>query len=77
MNLGRRDFDKNYKVMKRLVDNELTDKQKRYILMYYRDHMSIYDIADRCGVAPSTVSRTINRGKRRLDHVLKIIIGEM
>ena len=45
---------------------QTTAKQKRYLLMYYKDNMTMDEIADRCGVAKSTVSRTIARGRDRI-----------
>lgn len=35
--------------------------------MYYKDSMTIREIASSCGVNPSTVSRTIKRGRLKID----------
>lgn len=50
----------------RVMFEQTTAKQKRYLLMYYKDNMTMDEIADRCGVAKSTVSRTIARGRDRI-----------
>ena len=51
----------------RLVRTALTEnatpKQRRYIIMYYKDGMTMDEISGACGVARSTVSRTIARGR--------------
>ena len=54
------------KLMYALMDSDLTKTQKCYIMAYYRDGMKITDIAAKYGVSPSTVSRTIGRGRKRL-----------
>lgn len=43
-----------------------TTKQRMYILLYYKKRMTMEQIADECGVAKSTVSRTISRGRDRI-----------
>ncbi len=50
----------------RVMFEQTTAKQKRYLLMYYRDNMTMDEIADACCVAKSTVSRTIARGRDRI-----------
>lgn len=50
---------------------ELTDCQRRYLNYYYRDAMTMREIAERCGVNVSTVSRTLRRARERLRHVLQ------
>ncbi len=50
----------------RVMFEQTIAKQKRYLLMYYKDNMTMDEIADRCGVAKSTVSRTIARGRDRI-----------
>lgn len=53
-------------VLRQLLDDNLTNKQKCYIMLYYRDGLTMEEIAARFGVARSTVSRTIFRGRERL-----------
>ncbi len=43
-----------------------SEKQKRYLIMYYKHNMTMDEIADECGVAKSTVSRTVARGRERI-----------
>lgn len=52
--------------LRELMNDNLTKKQKCYIIMYYRDGLTMEEIAKRSGVARSTVSRTIFRGRERL-----------
>ena len=54
------------KVLRMLIDDNLTKKQKCYIILYYKEGLTVTQIAERFGVDKSTVSRTINRGRQRL-----------
>lgn len=49
-----------------LIDNNLTEKQKCYIMLYYKQGLTLEQIGELFGVNPSTVSRTIARGRQRL-----------
>lgn len=53
-------------MLREIVNSDLTKKQKCYIMMYYRDGLTVEQIAECCGVVKSTVSRTINRGRERI-----------
>ena len=49
-----------------VFENGLTKKQKCYIMLYYRDGLTMEQIAKRCGVNKSTVSRTVNAARRKV-----------
>ncbi len=53
------------------MKEELTPRQKQMVMMYYVEQRTMPDIAGELGVAVSTVSRTIARGKRRLRRCLR------
>lgn len=57
-------------LMKEAIREELTDTQRRYMVAYYGG-MTMQAIADEHGVNRSTVSRSIARGRKRLQKVLK------
>ncbi len=48
------------------IQQELTAAQRAYFMAYYREHLTMKAIGERYGVTESTVSRTIQRGRRRL-----------
>lgn len=58
------------KALRALLEKDLTKKQKCYIILYYRDGLTVKEIAEKYGVDKSTVSRTINRGRQRLTGTL-------
>lgn len=68
---SRRFIDSNSAFLKKFIENELTGKQKCYIIKYYADGKTVRAIADECGVCPSTVSRTIKRGTSKLRKALE------
>ena len=57
--------------VKCVVSDELTERQRQMVEMYYMDSKSMPEIAFELGVSPSSVSRTIMRGKGRIRKFLK------
>ncbi len=53
------------------IQAELTPRQKQVVELYYKRQMTMEMIAEQLGVNVSTVSRTIARGRRRLQHSLR------
>ena len=60
------DLSREKAALRMLMQDCLTKKQKCYILLYYRDGLTVMQIAQKFGVDKSTVSRTINRGRQRI-----------
>lgn len=58
------------RLLNALLSDSLTKKQKYYIMLYYGEGLKIPEIAKRCGVNRSTVSRTIKRGRERLKYAI-------
>lgn len=52
-------------------EEELTERQRELLRLYYDEGMNMTEIAHALGVAPSTVSRTIARAKRILYRSLR------
>ncbi len=52
-------------------EQELTPRQREFLLLYYDQRLSMQAIADQCGIHVSTVSRTLRRARERLRHVLQ------
>ena len=53
------------------IDEELTDKQREVLLLYYFEGKSTIEIAKMLGVNKSSVSRLLSRAKMRIEKVLK------
>ncbi len=54
------------------IDEDLTDRQKEMIQMYYFNDMVMEEIADKLGVTKGNVSITIKRGLNRIKRSKKI-----
>lgn len=54
------------KMLKVGIDNMLTEKQRKCVIMHYFEKKSMKQIAKELGVCPSTVTRTIQLAKKRL-----------
>jgi len=50
---------------------DITKRQREYMVLYYGQNMSMEAIARQCGVNKSTVSRTLKRGRQRLYRCLR------
>ena len=50
---------------------DITEKQRKYLLLYYADGLNMNEIGRQEGVDKSTVSRTIRRGEERLRRCLR------
>lgn len=57
--------------LRRVIDQELTEQQRRAITEYYLERKSMTQIARERGVNKSTVCRTIQRAERRLQRCLR------
>ena len=54
-----------------LMQEDVTEKQRKALLLYYAEGYNMREIGERMGVDKSTVSRTIKRGERRLQRCLR------
>ena len=50
---------------------DITQRQREYMMLYYGKGMSMEAIAQQLGVNKSTVSRTLKRGRQRLYRCLR------
>lgn len=62
--------DYTLKAIRMGLQNELTDIQRAYLLEYLNG-MTMPEIAMNHGVHKSTVSRTITRGKKKIEKVIR------
>ena len=55
----------------RCLREDVTEKQRQALLLYYAEGKNMREIGQSLGVDKSTVSRTIKRGERRLQRCLR------
>ena len=59
------------KRLHRVIDAELTEKQRQAVTGYYMEGKNIPELAREYGVNKSTISRTLKRAEQRLRRCLK------
>ena len=55
----------------RALREDVTPRQREFLLLYYGERLNMRQIGERLGVDKSTVSRTIKRGEARLRRCLR------
>ena len=65
---ARNRMKRNLRIARR---EELTDRQKQMLYLYYECEMTMAAIGQYLGISKSTVSRTIARAERRLKQCLR------
>ncbi len=62
------------KQLVKVIDNELTDYQKKLVDMYYYQEYTMNQIADILGINQSTVSRNLKTIRNKICKYLKYLI---
>lgn len=57
--------------LQRVIENELTDKQRQTLIAYYFQNQTMEQIAQDRGVCRSTVCRTLHRAEARVRRCLR------
>ncbi len=55
----------------KIIENDLSECQKKYLMMYYMKNLNTVEIARCEGVCTSTVSRTLRRARNNIFQKLK------
>lgn len=61
-------------VLLEVVRNDISARQKEYIMLYYYKQISMAEIAEMYNVNKSTVSRTLSRARQNIMQKLKYIL---
>ena len=73
--LRERNDDPEYRrmlrVLTRLTEEELTDRQRQCVRLYYFEGQKMQDVADLLGIQRSTVSRHLKKARCRMGQVLR------
>lgn len=68
---GESEHSKLKKILVKVIQNELTEKQKNIVLMYYYKNMDMTEISKHTGVTIQAVSATMARARMRIYKILK------
>lgn len=67
-------FDKKRRILPTIIKEELTQRQKQVILLYYVQKQTDAQIAEKMGITTPSVQRTRRRAEERIAHYLKYCI---
>lgn len=59
------------RILLKIINNELTPRQKEIIMLYYFQERNISEIGEMLGVSPASVSVTLKRAKNRVIKYMK------
>lgn len=70
-NTNAEELSRSKAALWRAIHEDVTQRQRQYLLLYYGEGLNMGEIGRRLGVDKSTVSRTIKRGEARLRRCLR------
>ncbi|MGN0677269.1 MAG: sigma-70 family RNA polymerase sigma factor [Ruminococcus sp.] len=59
------------RILLKVIENELTERQKQIINLYYFKNMNMVSIADMLGISPASVSVTLKRARNTIIKYMK------
>lgn len=59
------------RALRDILEHDLTDRQREMLMLYYYKGKNEEDVAQQLGVNKSTVSRTLDRAKKRIHKHLR------
>ena len=59
------------RILLKVINNELTPRQKEIIMLYYFKNENTTEISKRLGVSPQAVSAAMSRARLRMFRILK------
>ena len=68
---NRRQIAKAKRLLRQVIQNDLTTRQREMVLLYFAEHRNMSEIAGLLQVNKSTVSRTIKRALNKLYKYLR------
>lgn len=71
------EYQKMLKVLTKVIEGELTDRQRECVFMYYGNNMKIKDISKQLNIYPSTVSRHLKKSKTRVELIISYYFSRL
>jgi len=59
------------KILMKIIKEELTERQRQIIMLYYFKNMNIVSIADMLNISPASVSITMKRARNTIIRYMK------
>lgn len=63
-------------MVRRVIENDLTDRQKEFVKDYFFKGFTLEEIGRKYGVSKSSVCRTVKRAKTRIYNALRIVVSK-
>ena len=60
-------------IVRKIVDSELTQRQREIYLLYYEEGMAQFEIAAKLRTNKSTICRTLQRAERTVDRIMRYV----
>ena len=60
-------------ITRKIVDSELTPRQREVYLLYYEKGMAQVEIAEKLRINKATICRTLQRAERAVDRILRYV----
>lgn len=60
-------------IIRKIVDSELTPRQREVYLLYYEKGMAQVEIAEKMHMNRSTIFRTLQRAERAVDRIMRYV----
>ena len=64
-------YNRILRIINKIIENELTKRQKICLNLYYNKHMNMIKISKHLKIYPSTVHRHIKRAKTKIKNIIK------
>ncbi|MDK2801865.1 MAG: sigma-70 family RNA polymerase sigma factor [Oscillospiraceae bacterium] len=68
---NKKNITKIHKILKEIISNELSNKQKETIILYFYNQKNVTQISKLLDVHKSTVSRNLSRGIKNIEKFIK------
>lgn len=60
-------------IVRKIVDSELTPRQREIYLLYYEEGMEQFEIAEKMRTNRSTICRTLQRAEHAVDRIMRYV----
>ena len=63
------EYNRKIYIINNIIKNELTEKQRQCLIMYYKQNMNTIEISKKLKICPSTVWRHITKAKNKIKNI--------
>lgn len=71
---GKKKISDIFSVLHEIIENDLTEKQREAIMMYYFEGLKMREIAEKLGVGIPAVSKRISKAEQRIGRMIRYVL---